>query len=141
MPLVTLIGERLAHKGKEFLYLGPNNNCRNCRLKTVCFNLKVGREYQITKIRDKRHGCNIHEGNTAVIEVQEMPIFAAVDKKIREGQTSKIEKFKCKNIGCVYYELCTNKAIQKDKKYKIIKIHDDMDCALGYQLNKAELTD
>lgn len=71
MPLVTLIGEKLANEGEEFIYLGPNKECGNCKLKTVCFNLKPGRTYKITKIRDKRHSCNVHDENVIVVEVQE----------------------------------------------------------------------
>ena len=69
MTLVTLIGERLAKEDEEFIYLGPNNDCRRCKLKTVCFNLKPGRRYKIIDIRDKRHSCELHEGNAAVVEV------------------------------------------------------------------------
>ena len=50
MPLVTLIGEKLAIEDAEFTYLGPQNDCRNCKLKTVCFNLKPGRRYKITTV-------------------------------------------------------------------------------------------
>lgn len=71
MPLVTLIGEKLAKEGDAFTYIGPNNECRNCKLKTVCFNLKPGKAYKITKIRDKRHSCDIHDKNVVVVEVQE----------------------------------------------------------------------
>ena len=42
MPLVTLIGEKLAKKDFEFIYLGPINDCRNCKLKTVCFAFFIG---------------------------------------------------------------------------------------------------
>jgi len=72
MPLVTLIGEKLAKENDEFIYLGPQNDCKNCKLKTVCFNLKQGSQYKIIKVRDKRHNCNVHEGNAAVVEVQEI---------------------------------------------------------------------
>ena len=140
MPLVTLIGEKLAKEGEEFIYLGPNNDCKNCKLKTVCFNLKTGRHYKITKIRDKRHGCNVHDGNAAIVEVQEMPILTTLDKKLSEGHTTKIEKKECRNIGCNYFELCNN-AVQKDKNYKITKIYETIDCPIGYKLHKAELTD
>jgi len=129
MPLVTLVGEKLAKEGEEFIYLGPNNDCRNCKLKTVCFNLKTGRHYKITKIRDKRHGCNVHDGNAAIVEVQEMPILTTIDKKLSEGYATKIEKKECRNIG------------QKDKNYKITKIYETIDCPIGYKLHKAELTD
>jgi len=142
MPLVTLIGEKLAKEGNEFIYIGPNNDCRNCKLKTVCFNLKTDRHYKITKIRDKRHSCNVHDGNAAVVEVQELPIIAAIDKKHSEGDTIKTEKKECGNIGCTYYELCNNTALKKDKNYKITKIYDEtIDCPIGYELQKAELID
>ena len=90
MPLVTLIGEKLANNETEFFYLGPNNECRNCKLKTVCFNLKIGRKYKITNIRDKRHNCNIHEATVVVVEVQEMPILTTIEKKLTEGSKTKI---------------------------------------------------
>jgi len=141
MPLVTLIGENLAHEDAEFYYMGPNSECRNCKLKTVCFNLKLGRRYKITKVRDKRHVCNVHEGTAVVVELQELPIFTTVDKKLSEGSNSKIEKKDCNNIGCIHYALCKNPAIQKDKNYIIKKIFETIDCPLGYELKKAELTD
>ncbi len=141
MPLVTLIGEKIAEEGNEFIYLGPNNDCRNCKLKTVCFNLKIGRHYIVTKIRDKRHSCNVHEGNAAVVEVKEMPILTAIDKNIAEGSSIKIEIKECNNIGCTYYSLCKNIALQKDKIYKVEKLLDSIECHLSYDLQKAELTD
>lgn len=140
MPLVTLIGEKLAKKETEFIYLGPNNECRNCKLKTVCFNLKPGRKYKITNVRDKRHNCNVHEGTTAVVEVQEMPIITAIDKKHSEGDETKISVKDCNSIGCINYELC-NIILQKDKKYKITKIYGKIECPLGYELQKVEISD
>ena len=140
MPLVTLIGEKLAKDGIEFIYIGPNNECRNCKLKTVCFNLKTGRRYKITSIRDKRHNCNVHEGNAAVIEVQEMPIILTVDKKYFEGENIKFEIEGCKSIGCSNYDLC-NPGLNKEKKYKVVKIFEKVECPLGYELNKAELVE
>lgn len=141
MPLVTLIGEKLAKEESEFVYLGPNNDCRHCKLKTVCFNLKIGRRYKITVVREKRHSCTIHEGEAAVVEVEELPILVAVDKQFSEGHSSKIEKIDCGNIGCEYYDLCCNIALQKDKTYTIKKIYDPLNCPLGHELQKVELAD
>jgi uncharacterized protein (UPF0179 family) len=72
MPLLTLIGNRLAKEGNEFIYIGPNNECRNCKLKTVCFNLKPGKNYKITKLRNKRHDCKVHDGSAIAVEVKEL---------------------------------------------------------------------
>jgi hypothetical protein len=141
MALVTLIGERLANENEEFIYLGPNNECRNCKLKTVCFNLKVGRHYKITKKRDKQHTCNVHDGNVCVVEVSELPILTTTEKEIQEGTKSEIKKKECKNIGCIYFDLCTNKAIQKGKTYTIKKVYDKIDCPKNYELYKIEITD
>lgn len=141
MPLVTLIGEKIAKEGTEFVYIGPNNDCRNCKLKTVCFNLKIGRNYRITKIRDKRHNCNVHEGTTLVVEVEELPIIAAIDQDLIDKKETKIEKKECQNIGCEYYQFCNNVAIQKERNYKIIKVLEKIDCPIGYELNKVELND
>jgi len=138
MPLVTLIGEKLAIEGIEFEYIGPNNDCRNCKLKTVCFNLKPGRRYKITNIRDKKHSCNVHEGAAAVVEVEELPIITSIDKKYKKGEETKIIKIDCKSIGCDNYEICRIN-VQKDKKYAIVNLIKDIDCPLDYNLNKAEL--
>ena len=140
MPLVTLIGEKQANKEKEFCYLGPNNECRNCKLKTVCFNLKIGRKYKITNVRDKRHNCNVHEGTVVVVEVQEMPIITSIDKKLSKGSKIKIDKKECQNIGCKYYEICSIN-ILKDKEYKITKTYESIECPIGYKLQKAELSE
>ena len=141
MALVTLIGEKLAAEQREFTYVGANNECKNCKLKTVCFNLKPGRKYKITKIRDKKHNCNIHEGNVVVVEVSEMPVIASINKKLSEGTTTKIDKKECKNIGCDFFEICTNIALQTGKTYTIKKIYEKMHCQVGYELYKAELRD
>jgi len=140
MPLVTLIGEKLAKKENEFTYIGPNNECRNCKLKTVCFNLKIGRKYIITNVRDKRHNCNVHEGTAAVVEVKEMPIIVAIDKKNTEGSETKIKDINCQSIGCENYDLC-NFILQKDRKYKVVKIFESIKCPNGLDLQKAELSE
>jgi len=140
MPLVTLIGEKIAKEGTEFIYIGPINECRNCKLKTVCFNLKTGRRYKITSLREKKHNCSVHEGSAAVVEVQEMPIISTVDKKYSEGENIKFNSERCKSIGCTNYSLC-KVGLNKDKKYKIVKIYEKVECPMGYELNRAELVE
>ena len=140
MPMVTLIGEKLAKKGTEFIYIGPNNECRNCKLKTVCFNLKIGRKYEITQIREKRHNCNVHEGTAAVVEVKELPIITAVDQSIKEGESIKVEENNCSNIGCEFYQFCSV-FLPKDKSFKIVKIMGKIKCPEGKKLQKVEIAE
>jgi uncharacterized protein (UPF0179 family) len=140
MAQVTLIGQKLAEKDKEFIYLGPNNDCRHCKLKTVCFNLKPNRHYKIIKVRDKKHNCDVFEDGAVVVEVKELPIVTSIDKKLSIGSKTTIEKRKCKSIGCLYFDLCNKKALKKEKKYKINRILDkSIDCPMGYNLQKVEL--
>jgi uncharacterized protein (UPF0179 family) len=109
--------EHLAVEGEEFTYLGSNNECRSCQLKTVCFNLKPTRQYRITKLRDKQHECNVHEGIVYVVEVEELPLTVAVTSQPIEGTTTTLEKKECKNIGCNSFETCNNAVLQNEKKY------------------------
>ena len=36
MVLITLLGEPQAEAGKEFYFIGPMNDCKECKLKGVC---------------------------------------------------------------------------------------------------------
>jgi len=141
MVLVTLVGEQLAVEGQEFFYVGSNSECRNCQLKTVCFNLKPGRNYRITKLRDKFHDCNIHEGKVIVVEVEELPLTVAVTKEPSEGATTTIEKKDCKNIGCDSFDICTNTALQNGKTYTIKKVYEKLTCPKKYELYKVDVSD
>jgi len=141
MVLVTLIGEYLAVEGKEFTYLGSNNECRNCQLKTVCFNLKPTRKYRITKVRDKNHECNVHEGKVIVVEVEELPLTVAITKEPSEGETTTVEKKECKNIGCDSFEICSNLGQHNGKKYTITKVYGKIECPKHYKLYKVDITE
>lgn len=138
---MTLIGENQAIENGEFRYIGPINECRSCKLKTVCFNLKIGRTYKIIKVRDKRHNCNLHEGKAVVVEVQELPIIVSIDKRLSEGSITKIEPKECKMINCINYEICHIATVHNDKTYRIVKIYESLECPLDYDLKRAELTD
>jgi uncharacterized protein len=141
MVLVTLVGEQLAVEGEEFTYLGSNSECRNCQLKTVCFNLKPGRSYRITKLREKSHDCNIHEGKVVVVEVEELPLTIAINKELPEGATTTVEKKACKNIGCDSYDICTNPALQNGKTYTIKKVYGKIKCPRRFELYKVDVLD
>ncbi|MCX6661745.1 MAG: UPF0179 family protein [Euryarchaeota archaeon] len=141
MVLVTLVGEQLAVEGQEFVYLGSNSECRNCQLKTVCFNLKPGRNYRITKLREKFHECNIHEGKVIVVEVEELPLTVAVTKELSEGATTTIEKKDCKNIGCDSFEICTTTALQNGKTYTVKKVYEKLTCPKNYELYKVDVSE
>jgi uncharacterized protein len=129
MGAVTIIGEQLAKKGTEFVYLGPLIECRNCKVKTVCFNLRPYHAYKIINIRDKKHACNVHDGPGVVVEVEELPIRTTIDKKLSKGSIAQLEPHRCDHVFCEYYDICTTQAIQKGRKYRIEDIFKDVNCA------------
>ncbi|HDD57507.1 MAG TPA: UPF0179 family protein [Thermoplasmatales archaeon] len=141
MPSVTLVGERMAKKGLEFIYMGPSSNCKNCKLKTACFNLKKGRSYRITGIREKRHSCNLHDGGVRVVEVEELPIIAFIDKNSKEGSKVKIDTMNCRHLDCEYFDICHSPLLQNNKEYSVIKIIEPVECIDGRELVKAEISD
>ena len=139
MVIVTLAGEDLAKEGLEFKYVGANSECRNCQLKTVCFNLKPGRSYRITKLRDKRHNCTVHDGQVVVVEVEELPLSGMVDSEVSEGTAVTLQKLKCRYLSCPYFEVCTNPAIQPDRKYVVNKKYEKVDCPKGATLYRVDV--
>lgn len=137
MTFITLIGEKQAEKGKEFVYLGMSKDCRSCKLKMVCSNLKKGRYYKITKVRDKHHDCSIHEGGVRAVEIKELPIIAAIPKDSAEGTLVSFEPMVCKDRGCSSYVVCHPDI--KPGKYKIKEVIETIECPEGFKLKKVML--
>ncbi|AIF69476.1 hypothetical protein PAP_05355 [Palaeococcus pacificus DY20341] len=80
--VVTLVGEKLAKPGVEFIYYGPADPCKTCRLARVCVgNLEPGRRYKVLRIRNIEHSCPLHEGKVRVVDVVEPAIEVAIDPR------------------------------------------------------------
>ena len=141
MALVTLIGEKIAEKDLEFIYLGPLNECKDCKLKNICFNLKPYHRYKITNIRNKRHSCSVHKGDVIVIEVEHQPIRTTIDKKYSKGSSTQMQLNTCDDILCDHYDLCHEPAMQNNKKYKIVNVVSSIDCPRGLNLQEVELSE
>ncbi len=141
MATVTLIGSLLAEVDTEFLYIGPLSECKNCKLKTVCFNLTPGHVYKITSIREKHHPCQIHAQDVVVVEVEKQPIITAIPTKEQPTASIEGEKIFCPHIGCDHYDLCTNPAVQEGKTYTVKKNLGKMSCLCNHDLYKVELSD
>ena len=139
MTSITIVGEKLANKDEAFIFIGPQSDCKNCKLKNICFNLKQYHQYKITTVRDKRHSCSVHAGDAIVIEVEELPIETTIDKKYTKGSVITYEKNDCDEQLCSYYDLCTNQALEPNKKYVITEILDDIPCSKGESIQQVTL--
>jgi hypothetical protein len=133
--MITVIGERQAKVDGHFIYLGPLTECKECKLKGVCFNLEAGALYRIVEVRDVKHDCKVHEEGVRVVKVEKEKSEGAVNKKgALEGTTITYEVIKCDNLGCQSYRLCHPLGIDKGHKARIAKIVGDIECAEGKKL-------
>src|SRR4030067_1173246 len=106
MVLVTVVGESQCKKGFEFVFGGPLADCRDCKVRNVCFHLEQNKWYKVTEIRDVHHECRIHEGGVRVVEVEKIPIQAAVPTRIAvEGSMMTFEETDCDVVGGAHYRL------------------------------------
>ena len=129
MVLITLIGERQAQEGNEFIYNGPLPECKNCNLKSVCFNLDKGKRYKVKGLRDVEHKCRIHHEGVRVVEVEIVEIKAILPKtKAIEGSVISFEKQDCKNLGCKYYLTCNPDGIKPGDKIKVKAVKTAIRC-------------
>ena len=132
MVLITLIGDVQARIGNRFYFMGPMTECKECRLRGVCFNLEPGSLYEVVALRDTKHDCPIHEGLVRVVEVEKKPIPAAVSHKFAiDGSTITFESKRCGNPGCENRVYCVPISIKDGTKLKITDIVGDLECPLG----------
>lgn len=140
---VTLIGEKQAKKGNMFIYRGPLAECRDCKVKTVCFNLEEGRKYKIKEIRGMHHNCKVHEGGVRAVEYEIMPIECAVnsDTAIEKARISINRPEPCTNRGCENYKLCFPLGLKSGSQYEIKAVKGNIVCTEGKKLKEVVLVD
>ncbi|MBE6526186.1 MAG: UPF0179 family protein [Thermoplasmata archaeon] len=140
MPLITLVPEEFAEKGRTFDYLGEDPLCDECKLKTICFNLEDGARYRIIALRPTKHDCPAAEGRVRVVEVERTNREIVLDAKgAIEGSTVTFTRPDCKNIGCPHYGGCCSEAIKDGDKVTIVTLGEKADCALGLKRVIAEI--
>jgi uncharacterized protein (UPF0179 family) len=135
MVTITLIGERQAKEGVMFIYKGFVPECRECKLKAVCFNLDSGSIYRIKAVREVHHECKMHEDGVRVVEVEKLPATICVGTKFAlEGSTITYDEIRCKNIGCERFRLCHPVAVERGCKYRIAEVHGEVACPEGFKV-------
>jgi uncharacterized protein (UPF0179 family) len=135
MVLITLIGEGQARIGNGFYFMGPLSECKECRLRGICFNLEPGSLYEVVALRDTLHDCPVHQGSVRVVEAEHKPIQASVPRKQAiDGSTITFESKKCNNLGCTERIYCIPVSIRDGTKLRITDVLGDMECPEGESL-------
>lgn len=140
--MITLIGKDLAQKGVEFVYLGPAEECENCRFKSSCVDsLELNRKYVITDVKDNEQKCPVHSQNIVIpVEIERAQIDVLTNSKnIFEGSTFTYNAPKCEEY-CEFHDSCFPEGLMENDKCIVIKNQGKhKECKKGYALNKLTL--
>ena len=137
MTTITLVGLNQAKKGYEFIYMGSSSECKECRLKNVCFHLEEGRRYKVTGLRERQHECRLHEEGVRVVEVEMLPLSVAIEDTLAiEGSTVTVEAADCPNLSCKHFHLCNPPGLKKSIKLKVADVKKGMRCSEGRKLKE-----
>lgn len=132
MVLLTVIGKRLAKEGLTFTFIGPLSNCKECKVKNICFHLEKSRVYRVLNGRDVLHECPVHEEGVVVVEVEPISQKAVIPKKqAMEGSTITMELHRCYERGCESYRLCFPIGMEPGQKKKVGKVGRKVNCPRG----------
>lgn len=138
---VTLIGEKIAKVGLEFLYTGALSDCKDCKLRNVCFALDEGKQYKIIRVRDVKHDCEIHEGGARVVEVEKTDMQMLVESRLGiAGSTmTYTPRDRCLNFACDRYRLCFPLFVKPGERFKITSVVSEVQCPEGLKLAEVRL--
>ncbi len=135
MVHITLVGERQASVGHEFVYRGPQPECRACKVKSACLNQELGRRYRVTRARDVSHPCLLNEERARVVEVEPAPPECSLPVRASiEGTLVTYEGLVCANAACPNYRLCHPVGIERRARLRILNVGPELDCPLGYEI-------
>jgi len=137
---ITLVGERQAVAGHEFVYRGPQPECRECRVRSACLNQEIGRRYRVSAVRDVSHPCLLNEERARVVEVEPAPPECSLPSRgAVEGALVAYEPLACANGACPNYRLCHPVGIERGTRLRILAIGGELTCPLGYEIAPARV--
>ena len=124
MPTVTLTGDRLAGKGREFVYGGEAAGCEGCPYRSQCLNLTEGRRYRVTAIRENAQllDCALHDNGVRAVEVEPAPVRANVAARgAYAGSKAELEG-PCPYTECPSHEYCVADGAEFETEYRIADV-------------------
>lgn len=124
MTAVTLIGDRLAEEGREFVYGGEAAGCEGCPYRSQCLNLTEGRRYRVTAIRENAQllECAMHDSGVRAVEVESAPVRANVASRgAYAGSKAELEG-PCPHTECPSHEFCVPDGADFETEYRIAEV-------------------
>lgn len=139
---LTLVPRELAQPGYRFSFLGPNpgDECRGCPFQKLCFGLAPGRVYEVARVRDVVHPCNLHEpGRVRVVEVEETAFTTTVERRRLRGTAATWTPVPCGRPVCGHYHLCHPVGPAPGASYAIEEVGDTVECPADYDIARVRL--
>jgi len=140
LPRVAMVTRAQARVGLIFRVV-PNARCLTCRLYRVCAGLlRPGGRYKVLAVRRKAHFCPLIRDYMVVVEVEELPLRAAVESKVAvEGVTLRYERISCNREGCPYYEYCVKTPLMNGERVRVARVMRRISCPASRHLMLVEL--
>jgi len=144
MTKVTLIGDRLASPGTEFVYEGESTACEGCPYRQQCLNLTEGVRYEVTDVRENGQllDCAVHDTGVRAVEVEPASITANVASKGAYAGSKVNLPGPCPHTECPSHEYCVPEGATFDAEYRIEEVVGDPPhefCYLDRELTLVEL--
>ena len=143
MANITLIGTRLAEPGVEFVYGGESTACDGCPYRGQCLNLREGRRYRVTDVRENTETleCAVHDTGVRAVEVEPAPVRANVASSGAYAGSKASLEGSCPYTGCPSHEYCEPAGGDFDAEYRIDEVVGDPPhdyCMLDRELTLVE---
>ena len=144
MSQVTLIGDRLASPGTEFVYEGESSACEGCPYRQQCLNLTEGVRYEVTDVRENGQllDCAVHDTGVRAVEVEPASITANVASKGAYAGSKVTLPGPCPHTECPSHEYCVPEGADFETEYRIDEVRGDPPhefCYLDRALTLVEL--
>ncbi|MFB6152177.1 MAG: UPF0179 family protein [Haloarculaceae archaeon] len=143
MSTLTLVGERLAEPGEEFVYRGEASGCEGCPYRDQCLTLTEGRRYRVTDVRENASllDCAVHSDGVIAVEVEPAPVRANVASTSAFAGSKVSLEGPCPHTECPSHEYCEPAGAEFDESYRISEVlgeppHDH--CMLDRDLTLVE---
>ncbi|SFR59036.1 UPF0179 family protein [Halogeometricum limi] len=143
MTKVTLIGDRLAESGTQFVYQGASSACEGCPYRKQCLNLEEGVRYEVVGRRENAQllDCAVHDTGVRAVEVEPAPVVANVPSKGAYAGSKAQLAGPCPHTECPSHEFCVPDGADFETEYRITEVHGDPPhdvCYLDRNLTQVE---
>ena len=144
MSNVTLIGDRLATPGTEFVYDGESSACEGCPYRQQCLNLTEGVRYEVTSVRENGQllDCAVHDTGVRAVEVEPTSMTVNVASKGAYAGSKVQLPGPCPHTECPSHEYCVPEGAEFETEYRIDEVRGDPPhdfCYLDRDLTLVEL--